>query len=162
MKKVKYPVTAATRFLKQHKTDYTPHLYPYEDKGGTRVSSEALGVPEHTVIKTLIMEDELKQPIIILMHGDMEVSTKNLARIRNVKTITPCSPEKANKITGYQVGGTSPFGTLKKMDIYAESSIQELDTLILNGGKRGFLIMIKPDVIEKLLSPIWCTVGIKS
>lgn len=150
MKKNKYPVTAVTRFFKQNNITYVPHLYTYEEKGGTKVSSKALNISEHYVIKTLVMENDNKEPLIILMHGDMEVSTKNLARFTNTKNITPCSPEKAYKLTGYQIGGTSPFGILKQIDIYVEKTIMDLEKIIINGGKRGFLIEIKPEIINIL------------
>ncbi len=160
-KKQKFPVTPAVRILKSNKVDFIPYLYDYVEKGGTKVSSESLGVKEHIVIKTLVMEDENKKPLIVLMHGDMEVSTKNLARQIGVKQVTPCLPEKAQKITGYMVGGTSPFGTLKKLPIYAEKSIFKLDKIIINGGKRGFLIEITPSVILDILKPELVNVGIK-
>ena len=130
MAKNKLPVTPATRLLKQAKVDYTPHLYAYEERGGTKVSARELGVDEHAVIKTLVMEDEKKQPLIILMHGDMEVSTKELARELAVKSIIPCTPETAFKHTGYQVGGTSPFATRKSMPVYMENSITSLVRVI--------------------------------
>lgn len=162
MKKNKWPVTPASRFLKKNNAAFTPHLYPYEEKGGTKSSSTALNVKEHVIIKTLIMEDESKEPMIVLMHGDMEVSTKNLARTINKKSITPCNPERAQKLTGYMVGGTSPFGTLKTMKIYIEESILQLDTIFINGGKRGFLFELSPSLINLLLDPIVVSVGIKS
>ncbi len=151
MGKDKYPTTAAIRYLKQHKVSYTPHLYTYEDKGGTRVSSQQLGADEFTVIKTLVMEDELKRPLIILMHGNHAVSTKQLARIIEVKQISPCTPQVATKHTGYQVGGTSPFGTNKTIPIYVEKSIIELDTIYINGGKRGFLVALSPQILIETL-----------
>lgn len=157
----KFPVTPATRFLLSKAIYYEPVLYEYEDKGGTRVSSQKLGVDEHIVIKTIVMEDENKRPIIVLMHGDMEISTKKLARFLNVKTIQPCSPENANKHTGYLVGGISPFGTKKKMPVYVEKSIFDLEKIYINGGKRGFLIIIDPAVLKNLLSPIEVEVGYK-
>ncbi|MEC5385249.1 Cys-tRNA(Pro) deacylase [Uliginosibacterium sp. H3] len=149
----KTPVTAAVRLLRQHKADFSDHLYDYEEKGGTAVSSRELGVDEHAVIKTLIMEDENKRPLIVLMHGDREVSTKNLARHISVKTITPCSPDTANRHSGYMVGGTSPFGTRKAMPVYMESSILELPKIYINGGKRGYLIGIAPQVVVNILKP---------
>ncbi len=150
-----YPVTAAIRVLRAANAAFTAHLYDYEDKGGTAHSAAALGVGEHCVIKTLIMEDERKAPLIVLMHGDREVSTKNLARALTVKTITPCTPEVAHRHSGYQVGGTSPFGTRKAMPIYAQRSIQTLDAIFINGGKRGFLIKIAPQVLINVVAPTW-------
>ncbi|MCA1927681.1 MAG: aminoacyl-tRNA deacylase [Calditerrivibrio sp.] len=155
----KFPVTPATRLLSTKGVYYEPFLYDYEDKGGTRVSSQKLGVDEHIIIKTIVMEDENKKPMIVLMHGDMEISTKNLARFLNVKSIQPCSPENANKHTGYLVGGTSPFGTRKIMPVYVEKTIFDLEKIYINGGKRGFLIRIDPVVLKNLLSPIEVEVG---
>lgn len=153
MAKQKHPVTTAIRQLKQYKIGYIPHLYNYEDKGGTRVSAQQLGVDEHKVIKTLVMEDELKQALIILMHGDCEVSTKELARALEVKRIVPCTPQTATKHTGYQVGGTSPFGSRKTLPVYVEKSIVDLDTIYINGGKRGFLVEIAPQALMEVLQP---------
>lgn len=160
MAKVKPPVTAATRQLKQARIDYTPHLYAYEERGGTTVSARELNVSEHAVIKTLVMEDEQKRPLIILMHGDMEVSTKELARTVGVKTISPCNPETAFKHTGYQVGGTSPFATRKQIPTYMEKTIQGLEKIYINGGKRGFLVGLSPRVVVDLLAPTLVEVGI--
>jgi len=160
MGKEKTPVTAATRMLKQAKVDYTPHLYHYEERGGTTVSARELKVDEHQVIKTLVMEDERRSPLIVLMHGDMEVSTKELARTLAVKSITPCTPDTAQKHTGYQVGGTSPFGTRKPLPVYMEASIQDLERLYINGGKRGFLVGLSPQAVLKLLEPTLVKVGI--
>ena len=137
MPKEKTPVTPAVRFLRQEKVNYADHLYEYEERGGTAVSARELGVDEHWMVKTLVMEDEDKNPLIILMHGDLEVSTKELARFLGVKTIVPCSPETANKHSGYMVGGTSPFGTRKSMPIYLEETILKLPEIYINGGKRG-------------------------
>src|SRR3954466_4868387 len=120
-----YPITPAIRMLRARKIDFTPHLYQYEEHGGTRASAQALGVPEHQVIKTIVMETESRRPLIILMHGDCEVSTKQLARAIGAKQVTPCSVETAQKQTGYMVGGTSPFGTRKSIPVYAEKSIFE-------------------------------------
>lgn len=147
----KTPVTPAIRLLRQHKVAFTDHLYEYEEKGGTAVSARELGVDEHAVVKTLIMEDEHKQPMVVLMHGDREVSTKNLARHLGVKTIVSCSPETANRHSGYMVGGTSPFGTRKAMPVYMERSILELPKIYINGGKRGYLVGIAPQVVVDLL-----------
>ncbi|HKI51208.1 MAG TPA: Cys-tRNA(Pro) deacylase [Geothermobacteraceae bacterium] len=160
MAKQKIPVTPATRFLKQHNIAFTAHLYAYEDKGGTAVSARELGVPEHSVIKTLIMEDENRTPLIILMHGDREVSTKQLARLAGCKTVSPCPPERADKNSGYQVGGTSPFATRRSMPVYMEQSILALTTIYLNGGKRGFLIGLAPQRVAELLQPTLVNVAI--
>ena len=160
MAKDKTPVTPATRFLRQAGIDFTPHLYHYEERGGTRVSARELGVAEHQVIKTLIMQDEQQRPLIVLMHGDREVSTKELARTAGVKAISPCNPDTAGKHSGYQVGGTSPFATRKTMPVYMEASIAELPLIYLNGGKRGFLISVSPQVVIDLLRPTLVEVGI--
>ena len=130
--------TPAIHFLRQHGVAFTEHEYRYEDRGGTAVSSRELGVDEHIVIKTLVMEDERKQPLIVLMHGDKEVSTKNLARQADRKTVTPCAPDAAQKHTGYLVGGTSPFGTRKTMPVFLERTIADLDRIYINGGAEDF------------------------
>jgi len=161
MAKDKIPVTPATRLLKRAGIDFTPHLYHYEERGGTAVSARELGVDEHQVIKTLIMEDEKHQPLIVLMHGDREVSTKELARRVGVKTITPCNPDTALRHTGYQVGGTSPFATRKVLPVYMEASIATLPVIYLNGGKRGFLVSLSPRLAIELLKPTMVEVGIK-
>jgi len=149
-----YPVTPAIRVLREKKVDFTPHVFEYVEKGGTKHSSAVLGVPEHAVVKTLIFETSEKKPLIFLQHGDFQVSTKTLARILNVKTIAPAAPEKANRLTGYLVGGTSPFGTKTKMPVYAEKTIFELERIYINGGKRGFLIEIAPPVLERVFEEI--------
>lgn len=156
----KYPVTQGIRFLREAKVSYTEHLYEYEEKGGTSVAARELGIDEHAAIKTLIMEDENKSPLIILMHGDLEVSTKELARIIGVKSIKPCEPAVANKHSGYLVGGTSPFGTRRKMPVYMEDTILDLQKVYINGGKRGFLVEMDPHDLIKLLKPIMVKVGI--
>ncbi|MDT8443628.1 MAG: Cys-tRNA(Pro) deacylase [Desulfuromonadales bacterium] len=161
MAKGKIPVTPATRLLKQAGIDFTPHLYTYEERGGTTVSARELGVDEHHVIKTLIMENERHQPLIVLMHGDLEVSTKELARTIGFKQIAPCNPETALKHSGYQVGGTSPFATRKQMPVYMEATISALPLIYLNGGKRGFLISVTPQVVIDLLKPKIVEIGIK-
>lgn len=148
---VKYPVTAAIRVLRQHGVAFEPLLYTYEPRGGTRVSSRELGVPEHDVIKTLIFEDERKQPLCVLMHGDREVSSKNLARQLDKKSVGPCAPEVADRHSGYQVGGTSPFGLKRAMPVYVERSILELSRIYINGGARGFLVALEPRVLESVL-----------
>lgn len=150
----KLPVTPAVRMLRAAKVAFTDHPYTYEEHGGTAVSSRELGVDEHAVIKTLIMEDEAKRPLVVLMHGDREVSTKNLARHIGVKTIAPCSPDTASRHSGYMVGGTSPFGTRKAMPVYLERSILDLPRIYINGGKRGYLVGIAPQVLVDLLQPV--------
>ena len=160
MKDAKYPVTPAIHMLRDHNVSFIPRPYKYEEKGGTAVSSRELGVPEERVIKTLVMEDEEKNPLIILMHGDKQVSTKELARQIGVKTISPCKPDVANRHSGYQVGGTSPFGTKKKIPVYAEKTILDFETIIINGGGKGFLVEISPRDLDRVLNPIWVNVGI--
>ncbi len=145
--------TPAIHALRQRGVAFTEHEYRYEERGGTAVSSRELGVDEHIVIKTLVMEDELKQPLIVLMHGDKEVSTKNLARQAARKTVAPCAPDVAQKHTGYLVGGTSPFGTRKAMPVYMERSIAALDLIYINGGRRGFLISLSPADLVCVVSP---------
>ena len=145
--------TPAIHFLRQRGVPFTEHEYRYEERGGTAVSSRELGVDEHVVIKTLVMEDERKQPLIVLMHGDREVSTKNLARQADRKTVTPCAPDVAQKHTGYLVGGTSPFGTRKQMPVFLERTIADLDRIYINGGRRGFLISLTPADLIRALSP---------
>jgi Cys-tRNA(Pro) deacylase len=140
--------------------EFTDHLYTYVEKGGTAVSAHELGVDEHLVIKTLVMEDERHTPLIILMHGDRQVSTKELARAMGVKQVTPCTPETAQKHTGYLVGGTSPFGTRHRMPVYMEESIAELPEIIINGGKRGYLLQMKPAELMRVLQPTLVKVGI--
>lgn len=161
MAKEKFPVTAAIRLLKQAEVEFSSHLYNYEERGGTTVSARELGVDEHQVIKTLVMEDEQGRPLIVLMHGDQEVSTKELARSVGVKTISPCNPESALKQTGYQVGGTSPFAPRKSMPIYMEKTIATLPRIYINGGKRGFLVSLTPQSVIDLLKPTMVEVGIK-
>ncbi len=136
--------TPAVHALRKHGIPFTEHEYRYELKGGTAVSSRELGVDEHHVVKTLVMEDETKAPLIILMHGDREVSTKNLARQIGRKVVKPCAPEVAERHSGYQVGGTSPFGTRKVLPVYIERSILDLEKIYLNGGRRGFLVGLDP------------------
>jgi Cys-tRNA(Pro) deacylase len=147
-----YPVTAAIRVLRDHKVTFEPVQFNYIEKGGTAHSSSVLGVDEHTIVKTLIMEDGNKAPLCVLMHGDFDVSTKNLARQLGIKAIQPCKPEIADKHSGYQVGGTSPFGLRQDMPIYVEETIMELDRIFINGGKRGFLVSIEPKVLLEVLN----------
>jgi len=148
-----HPETPATKLLQSRGIEFEPCLYEYETHGGTKVSSEKLGVAEHLVIKTLIMETEKRDPIIVLMHGDRKVSTKSLARQIGCKSVTQCAPDTADRHSGYLVGGTSPFATRKRMPVFMERSILELQSILINGGRRGFLIRIQPGVIVELLSP---------
>ena len=161
MSKEKFPVTPAIRLLRENNITFTSHLYPYEEHGGTAQSAACLGVDEHAVIKTLIMEDDRKQPLIVLMHGDRKVSTRELARLRGAKTITPCDPTVASKHSGYLVGGTSPFGVRKPMPVYLEASILGLPRIYLNGGKRGFLVGLAPDEVRRLLQPTLVQIAIE-
>ncbi len=153
MKTPHAPETQATKFLREHAVSYTPHLYAYEEHGGTKVSARELGVDEHAVIKTLVMEDETAKPLIVLMHGDCKVSTKELARQAGCKKIEPCQPDVANRHTGFLVGGTSPFGTKRRMPVYLEKSILDLPLIYINGGRRGFLVGITPQALVQALSP---------
>jgi Cys-tRNA(Pro) deacylase len=152
--KDKHPVTAAVRVLREHGVEFTHHPYEYEERGGTAVSAREIGVPEHTVVKTLVMEDDAKRPLVVLMHGDREVSTKNLARALGVKSIAPCDPIVADRHSGYQVGGTSPFGTRRAMPVYKQRTIADLPKVYVNGGKRGYLVGIAPADILRVLRPI--------
>jgi Cys-tRNA(Pro) deacylase len=145
--------TQATVFLKANRVSYTEHEYEYVEHGGTEVSAQSLGVPEGEVVKTLVMQDEAGKPLIVLMHGDRKVSTKNLARQAGVKRIEPCKPDAAQRHSGYQVGGTSPFGTRKKLPVYLERSILDLPQIYINGGRRGFLVRISPHEIVRTLQP---------
>jgi Cys-tRNA(Pro) deacylase len=147
-----YPITPAVRFLRERKVEFAARLYDYVEKGGTRESARQLGVDEHAVVKTLVFETNEKKPLIVLMHGDREVSAKGLARLIGVKSVEPATPEKASKLTGYLVGGTSPFGTRSAMPVYVEKSILSLARIYINGGKRGFLIEIDPGVLKQTLS----------
>ncbi|MDT7806489.1 MAG: hypothetical protein QOJ70_302 [Acidobacteriota bacterium] len=146
-----YPVTPAVRALREQSIAFEPHLYTYEERGGTRRSAESLGVDEHAVVKTLVMETDARKPLIVLMHGDREVSTKQLAREIGAKSVEPCKPDVAQKHTGYLVGGTSPFGTRAAMPVYVERTIFDLSKIYINGGKRGFLVSIEPKVLRDVL-----------
>ena len=161
MSKQKFPVTAATRYLREHQIGFAGHLYRYEERGGTAHSAACLGVDEHGVIKTLILEDDRRQPLIALMHGDRKVSTRELARVLGAKTMTPCDPAVAQKHTGYLVGGTSPFGVRKAMPAYMEASILDLPLIYLNGGKRGFLVSLAPSEVQRLLQPTLVNVAVE-
>lgn len=156
------PSTPAVLALRAAKVDFTPHFYDYVERGGTAVSALALGVDEHAVVKTLVMQDEAARPCIVLMHGDREVSTKALARHLGVKRIEPCKPEVAERHTGYRVGGTSPFGTRRKMPVYLERSVLELPRIWINGGSRGFLVGLAPQAVAGLLQPEPVSVAIAS
>ena len=146
-----YPITPAVRLLREKKVEFEPHLYDYVERGGTKHSSEALGVDEHAMVKTLVMEAEGKRPFLVLMHGDREVSTKQLARHMGVKAVHPCDFAEAQKHTGYLVGGTSPFGTRVHLHVYAERTIFDLPVIYINGGKRGFLVSVDPRALKEVL-----------
>lgn len=150
--------TPATQFLRRHGVAFTEHAYEYVDHGGTAESSRQLGVDEHSVVKTLVMQDERAQPLIVLMHGDRQVSTKALAREIGVKSVEPCKPEVAQRHSGYLVGGTSPFGTKKAMPVFVEASILALEKICINGGKRGYLVGIDPRLLSTLVEarPVHC------
>lgn len=148
-----FPITQAIRALRSAKVEFTPHLYDYVDHGGTAHSAASLGVDEHAVIKTIVLEDERRQPMICLQHGDREVSTRNLARTIGCKSIAPCAPDVANRHTGYLVGGTSPFGTRKAIPVYMQESVAQLPRIYINGGKRGFLVGIAPGDLVRVLKP---------
>ncbi len=149
----KVPTTMATRVLDKAGVAYVPKLYKYEARGGTAVSSRELGVSEHDVVKTLVMETEKHEPLVVLMHGDCEVSTKSLARIIGVKSISPCKPDVAEKHSGYLVGGTSPFGTKRKMPVYLQQTVLECPRIYINGGHRGFLVELDPRELVRVLEP---------
>lgn len=149
----KHSETPATKVLKQYGIDYTEHVYAYVEHGGTAVSSSSLGVNEHHVVKTLIFEDEQRQPLCVLMHGDRKVSTKELARQIGAKRVAPCKPEDAMRHSGYLVGGCSPFGLKKPMPIFMERSILDLDRILINGGKRGFLVGMPPAEAVRVVTP---------
>ncbi len=151
--------TPAIHSLRELKVAFGEHEYRYEERGGTAVSSRELGVDEHSVIKTLVMEDENKKPLIVLMHGDREVSTKNLARQIGAKTVSPCAPDVAQRHTGYMVGGTSPFGTRKPLPVFMEKTIADLERIYINGGRRGFLVSMAPADLMRVLSPILVEAG---
>ncbi len=155
-----YPITPAIRVLREKNVDFMPHVFEYVEKGGARHSAEVLGVDEHEIVKTLIFETNEKKPLIVLMHGDRQVSAKNLARYLGVKSVAPAAPEKASKLTGYLIGGTSPFGTKTKMPVLAEKTIFQLERIFINGGKRGFLVAISPQVLREVLTVEEIDVGV--
>lgn len=154
------PETPATLLLKKHRAAFEPRLYDYVDHGGTAESARQLGVDEHVVVKTLVMQDEAARPLIVLMHGDRSVSTKNLARQAGCKSIEPCRPEVAQRHSGYLVGGTSPFATRKPMPVYVEATVLDLPRILINGGRRGFLVEIAPRLLVDLLGarPVNCAI----
>jgi len=150
----------AVRALRAAKVSFEPHVYPWQPHGGTAASAEALGVDEHAVIKTLIFESETREPLCILMHGDNEVSTKNLARAMATKTVAPCAPDVADRHSGYQVGGTSPFGLRRAMPVFMQQTILALPLIYINGGARGFLVAIDPRDVERVLAPTLVDVAV--
>jgi Cys-tRNA(Pro) deacylase len=156
-----HPVTTAIRALREAKVEFSPHLYDYVEKGGTRVSAEALGVDEHAVIKTLVFETDAAKPFLVLMHGDRQVSAKELARQLKVRSVQPASPERAQKVTGYLVGGTSPFGAKTRTLVYVERTIFDLPRIYINGGKRGFLVSLAPSVLRQILEVTDVSVAIE-
>lgn len=147
------PVTPAIRALRVAGAQFSEHPYTYEERGGTRVSARELGVDEHSVVKTLVMENDRREPLIVLMHGDMNVSTRNLARSSGARSVEPCDPAVSQRYTGYQLGGTSPFGTRRVLPIYIQRTILDLPRVYINGGRRGFLIGIEPHAITRILAP---------
>ena len=153
--------TPATQLLKAHKVEFTEHPYEYVEHGGTEESARQLGLDEHAVIKTLVMQDQDAKPLIVLMHGDCKVSTKNLARQIGAKSVEPCKPEVANRHSGYLVGGTSPFVTNRAMPVYIEESILALPRIAINGGRRGYLVQLAPEVCTRLLNarPVQCALA---
>jgi len=153
--------TPATAFLKQHRVAYTEHLFEYVEHGGARAGAEALGLDERAVVKTLVMEDEAKRPLVVLMHGDRTVSTKNLARQIGVKRVEPCAPEVAQRHSGYQIGGTSPFATRKAMPVFLEKTVLDLPKIYVNGGRRGYLVGIDPRELVRVLAPKLVEVGLE-
>jgi Cys-tRNA(Pro) deacylase len=160
MAKERIPVTPAILFMKKHGMAFTLRPYRYEEHGGTRVSARELGVDEHLVVKTLVMEDDGKEPLIVLMHGDRQVSTKSLARFLGVKSVTPCDPHIAEKHTGYRVGGTSPFGTKKNLRLFMEEEITDLPRILINAGSRGLLAEMTPAELIRVLKPVAVKVAI--
>lgn len=162
MKRPSHTETPATLFLKANGVAYTEHFYDYVEHGGTSVSSARLGVDEHHVVKTLMMEDDKGAPLVVLMHGDRKVSTRNLARQIGAKRVEPSKPEAAQRHSGYMVGGTSPFGTRKKLPVYLERTVLDLDRIWINGGRRGFLVCIAPQEIVRTLAPTLVEVAIEN
>jgi Cys-tRNA(Pro) deacylase len=160
MSKDKVPATQAIRVLREQGVAFETHLYDYVEKGGTAASSSALGVDEHAVVKTLIMENDQREPLVVLMHGDKQVSTRALARTLGARSIQPCKPEVADKHSGYQVGGTSPFGTKRAMPVYLERSVLALERIWVNGGRRGLLVSLAPSELVRVLAPTLVDVAV--
>ena len=158
---MKHTGTPATTFLAQHEVPYTEHFYEYVEHGGTSVSSTELGVPEHEVVKTLVMETDKGDPLIVLMHGDRKVSTKELARAAGAKRVFPCKPEVAQKHSGYLVGGTSPFGTRKRIPVYLQKTVLDLPRIYINGGRRGYLLGMEPAQLTRVLAPVLVDVALE-
>ena len=150
MAKSDYPITAAIRFLRNHNIDFQPYLYDYVEHGGTAVPAQHFGVDEHAVVKTIVLENDKKQGLIVLMHGDKHISTRNLARQLNMKHIDPADPNQATRWTGFLVGGTSPFGTKTALPVFVERSVWDLPVIYINGGKRGFLVAVSPNALHSL------------
>jgi Cys-tRNA(Pro) deacylase len=159
--RMKHTGTPATNFLAKHDVSYTEHFYEYVEHGGTTVSSSALGVPEHEVVKTLVMETDKGDPLIVLMHGDRKVSTKELARVAGAKRVFPCKPEVAQRHSGYLVGGTSPFGTRKAMPVYLQKTVLEIPRIYINGGRRGYLLGMESGVLTRVLEPVLVDVALE-
>ena len=149
-KNTDYPVTSAVRFLRTHQIDFEPYIYVYEEHGGTGQFAQLFGVDEHQVVKTIVLQNEAKKGLVVVMHGDKQISTRNLARDLGMKHIEPADPKQANKWTGYLVGGTTPFGMKTQLPVYVEKSIWDLDKIYINGGKRGFIIGISPQALRAL------------
>ncbi len=162
MSKLKIPSTQAMRFIKSNNIDFKPHFYKYVEHGGTKESAKQLGIDEHRIIKTLVFENDNSKPLMVLMNGDFEVSSKQLARIAGVKNVHIAKPQRAEKYTGYRVGGTSPFGCKTKMDIFAQKDIFDFETIIINGGARGFLIEISTKDLKRFIKPHVVDIAIKS
>jgi len=160
--KPEIPMTPAVRFLREREIEFLPHFYKYQEHGGTRVGAMELNLPEHTLVKTLVMETDQRQALLVLMHGDCEVSTKRLARLLGVKVVAPCEEHTATRLTGYLFGGTSPFGTRTSMPVYVEKSIFDLPLIRINGGKRGFLVEIDPKILREVLPVTEVEVAIAS
>jgi Cys-tRNA(Pro) deacylase len=160
MEKTNYPITPAVRLLRAKQISFEPHLYAWEEHGGTTRAAAELEIEEHSIVKTLVFETDARKPLLILMHGDCEVSTRQLARALDTKSVSPCEVPKAQKLTGYMVGGISPFGTRTELPVYAEASIFALPKIYLNGGKRGFLISLNPKDLRLVLPVREVQVGI--
>jgi len=160
MKRENVSATPAVRLLREHGVEFTERPYRYTERGGTVVSARELGVDEHSVVKTLVMEDEGKHPLMVLMHGDREVSTKEMARLMGVKRVVPCTPETAHRHTGYLVGGISPFGVRRTIPVYMEKTILDIPQIYINGGRRGFLVGLDPRDLVRVLGPTMVSVGI--